>query len=305
VSRRGFVLAAVLFALVLLAALASLALFSALQEVRIGRNAAAQAALRGSAEAGIAEALAGWDPATMNGLRPGALARLPALAGPASGAVVEVRRLNEQLVLLRSGASDAVGARQVVQLVARLSGLEVRPAAVRARSADAVIAAAASGADSPPSGWSCPATADTAPGLVLEPGAGDSALFRFGAMDWNGLVARVSSLGTAQDSVRAVYVAGDSELVSGRFVGLLVVEGNLVLRGGVAVNGIVLVHGSLAFGAGGATVSGAVVASQVVALQSVNLSSGALSYSSCSTDLVALAWGYPKPLKNTPVWGVF
>ena len=61
-SRRGFVLVAVLFALVLLTALASGGFFEALQELRIGRNVAQDVSLQAAAESGIAAALAAWDP---------------------------------------------------------------------------------------------------------------------------------------------------------------------------------------------------------------------------------------------------
>jgi hypothetical protein len=305
VRVRGFVLVGVLFALVLLAALASGACFEALQEMRIGRNAAEDLALRTAAESGIAAALAEWDPRETDGLGVGAVLRLPGAGAAGFTGGVEARRLSDRLILLRSGVTDAQGATRVVELIARLAGPEFARAAVRARSADAVALARADGIDRNPAPWSCPAVFDTAPGVILEPGASDSSFFRFGSMDWAGLAAWARAVPIGGDSLPVVYQAAGTTLEGGRWTGTLIVDGDLVLRGGVELVGIAIVHGALRIEAGGAAVLGSVIASQVIVDQAVAPQHLTLGYSSCSVVRAALSRVAPTPLPGVPVWGVY
>ncbi len=304
-SRRGFVLVAVLFALVLLSALASGGFFEALQELRIGRNVAQDVSLQAAAESGIATALAAWDPRASGALAVGGTLALPGSLPPGWTGGVMVRRLNDRLLLFRSSASDQPSAIRTVELVARLQGPEVTPAAVRARSIDAVAQARADGTDRNPATWSCPAAAVAAPSVVLEPGASDSSFFRFGAMDWSALAAWARAVPSGGDSLQVVYQAGDTTLAGGRWLGTMVVNGDLVLRAGVEVLGLLIVRGALRIETGGASVTGSVVAVQVVVEQSVAPQDVVLAYSSCSATRAALSRALPTPLQGVPRWGVY
>jgi hypothetical protein len=304
-GRRGFVLVAVLFALVLLTALASGGFFEALQEMRIGRNASLDLVLQSAAESGIATALATWDPRATGGLGPGAVLMLPGASPSGIAGGVEARRLNDRLLLLRSIASDAQGAMRTVELVARLKGPELMRTAVRARSVDAVTLARADGSDRNPASWSCQNVSGAAPGVVLDPGASDSSFFRFGSMDWAALSAWAKTVPAGGDSLQVVYQAGDTTLAAGHWIGTLVVDGDLVLRSGVEVTGLLIVRGTLRIDAGGATVLGSVVASQVIVSQSVIPQEVALDYSSCSSARAALSRALPTPLRGVPAWGVY
>jgi hypothetical protein len=303
--RRGFVLVAVLFALVVLTALASGGFFEALQEMRIGRNAALDLVLQSAAESGIAAALATWDPRATGALRPGAALMLPGSLPSGISGGVAARRLNDRLLLLRSSASDAQGTMRTVELIARLEGPELTRAAVRARSVDAVTLARADGTDRNPASWSCQNVSGAAPGVVLEPGASDSSLFRFGSMDWTALTAWARAVPAGGDSLQVVYQAGDTTLAGGHWIGTLVVDGDLMLRSGVEVTGLLIVRGTLRIDVGGAVVLGSVVASQVIVNQSVAPQEVVLGYSSCSVVRAALSRAIPTPLRGVPEWGVF
>jgi hypothetical protein len=303
--RRGFVLVAVLFALVLLTALASGEFFEALQELRIGRNAALDVTLQTAAESGIAAALAAWDPRASGALGSGTVLTLPGSVPAGMTGGVEARRLNDRLLLLRSRVSDGLGTTRTVELVARLVGPELRQAAVRARSVDAVTLARAEGTDRNPASWNCSSVSGAAPGVVLEPGASDSSFFRFGAMDWATLAAWARAVPAGGDSLQVVYHSGDTTLAGGHWIGTLVVDGDLVLRAGADIAGLLLVRGTLRIEAGGAAVLGSVVASQVIASQSVASQDVVLGYSSCSATRAALSRALPTPLRGMPAWGVF
>jgi hypothetical protein len=305
IRRCGFVLVAVLFALVLLAALASGGFFEALQELRIGSNAAEAVALQAAAESGLVTALAAWDPRASGALGAGAVLLLPGASAPGITGAVVARRLNDRLVLFRSSVADRQGTTRTVEQIARLQGPELPRAAVRARSVDAAILARADGTDRSPEAWSCGAPTGAAPNVVLEQGASDSVFFRFGTMDWAALARWARSVPAGGDSLQVLYQPSDWALVGGRFVGTLVVEGDLVLRAGAQVIGLLLVKGSLRLEPGGASVSGSVVASQIIVDQYVTPQDIVLGYSSCSATRAALSRAVPAPLGGVPGWGVF
>jgi hypothetical protein len=305
VRRRGFVLVAVLLALVLLTALASGGFFEALQEARIGRNVAQDVVLRGAAESGIAATLASWDPRIDDALSVGASVRLPGASPPGITARVEVRRLDGRLLLVRSSATDAEGTSRAVELIARLVGPAPGAAALRARAADAVASARADGTDRAPPGWTCPASGAAVSALVLQPGASDSAFYRLGPMDWAGLTTWAQSMPPGGDSLGVVYQPGDTTLSGGRLTGTLVVGGDLVLRDGAQVAGLAVVRGTVKFDVGGGSVYGTVVASQVIVNQSVTPLDVVLGYSSCSTWRAALSRAVPRPISGAPIWGVY
>jgi len=91
-SRRGFVLAAVLFALVLLAALTSAGFFAALQEHRAGANAEGLLRAESAADAAVSDVIAGWNPALMDSLPVGASMPIALPAPPGVSVTAEARR---------------------------------------------------------------------------------------------------------------------------------------------------------------------------------------------------------------------
>ena len=301
--RRGFVLVAVLFALVLLTALLSGGFFEALQELRVGRNLALDVELRQTAESGIAAAIQAWDPRG-DSVSVGGTMSLPGAAPPGIVAATQVRRLSRRLLLVRSSASRD-GVTRVIEAALRLVGPELGPAAVRARSADPMVALVVSGADANPPGWSCRAVTDTVPALVLTPGASDSAFYQMGPMDWATLTAWVATIPPGGDSLGVVYQPADTALAGGRFTGTLIAGGDLVLRGGAEILGLLIVRGTLTIGPGGATVLGSVLASQVVVDQSVSSQTVHLGYSSCSRTLASLGRARPSPLPGVPMWPAY
>ena len=177
-AERGFVLAAALFALVVVAALSAAAFFAALEEVRLGRNSRMAEAAFDAAEAGLSRALAtgrdgGW------GTLPVGDSSASSEALPAGGGRfdVTVLRHNGRLFLVRSMGSDpSGGAQRVLGTVARLEEADFGlPAALVAGGpVELGAGSAVDGRDTDPPGWTgCPdAWRDTVPGLAV-PAASD------------------------------------------------------------------------------------------------------------------------------------
>ena len=162
-ASRGFALAVTVFALALIAALLAGVFFAALQELRMGRNALGAERAVVAAEAGLATAIGGWDPALYNQMGQGRSAdfagQLPARTGSFAGAVT---RLGETLFLVRATGADAAGSgRRSVAVVVRLAppDLVLRAALTVADDLHLAGASLVSGADSAPAGWSCAPTA--------------------------------------------------------------------------------------------------------------------------------------------------
>lgn len=297
-TRRGFALAAVLFALVLLAAASAAGFFASLQDARAGRNAVSLVRADAAASSSIASIIAGWDPRIMNVLLPGE-ASVPSVTPiPGVGLDPLVRRLGERLFLIRVAATHADASRTSMAIV-RLRGLEVERAAARVRHVDPVLAPFISGVDAAPPGWSCPATSDTIPAVLVQPGASDSVLFRFGDRDWARMVAWVTAVAPGGDSLPLRYEPGSVAIAGSRVLGLMIVEGDLTLSMGAQVVGTALVRGSLILEAGG-TVHGAVVASQLVAGTGFMASGPVVSYSSCVVLRTGLSRALPEPLPGLP-----
>lgn len=295
-SRRGFVLAAVLFALVVLGALGAAGLFAALQEVRAARNTQSQVRARSGAEGALAAVLAGWDVRVLNALAPGdaALVAVPTMPGVA--VVAGVKRLNPLLFLVRATASAQGGAELSLVRVVRLDAIEPGAAAARVRGVAPALVGRFDGVDRPPLGWICGAGADTVPALVLQTGAPDSLFFRFGRRGWAQLASWAQAVPSGGDSLAVRYAAGDLELTGGRMLGTVVVEGDLVLRAGAQVVGLALVRGALRLEGAGGRISGSLVASQVVADSSFSGTGEVVTWSSCAAGLAAASRVAPTPL---------
>lgn len=299
-ARRGFVLAAVLFAVVLLSVLAAAGFFAAFQETRAGRNAQGSVRAREAAQAALWRTLTGWDPLVLNALAPGASLATSPTATPGITVSVRTRRLDERLFLVRARAQEANGAEQELGVVLRLLAPETAPAAVRARHVDPSLSALGSGIDAAPAGWSCSAPSDTVPAILAQPGAPDSVLFQFAPMDWAGVRAWAGSATSGGDSIELRYEPGDLTLSAGRTLGVLVVGGDLTLHNRAEVVGLILVRGTVRLDGAGGTIIGALVASQVVAVNGYSSAAPAVRYSSCAVLVASLRRALPVPLEVRP-----
>lgn len=316
---RGFVLAAVVFALAMVAALTAGAFFAALQEARAGANAAALLRARGAAAAGIHTAFAAWPAALLDSLSPGATADLA--AGTIGGAsyVASARRAGPELFLLAATGTDpATGSERGMLAIARLKPL-VPPvrAALRLRGdLDSDLASRIDGADHTPPGWICPSGSGdgsggggggggtSAPAVSFEPGADDSVFLRLGSMSWNALETWAAVTGGGGDSLPLRHVAGAYTLDAGRSRGTLLVDGDLTLRGGAEFVGILLVRGSLVFGPGGASVWGEGVAGNAHLLSGADAAVVRVVFSACAVDRAARSRAPVRPLPGgaSPAW---
>jgi hypothetical protein len=109
-GARGFALAVILFALVLIGALLAGVFFAARQEMRAGENVQSAQRAFDAAEAGLHAVVAQWDSGTYDVLAPGRSAEFAGrLAGATGSYAGTVLRLNSQLFLVRSTGRDAGG----------------------------------------------------------------------------------------------------------------------------------------------------------------------------------------------------
>jgi len=293
-GRRGFALALVLFALVLLSALSAAALFAALQESRIGRQAVGSLRASWSADRALAWVVARWDAAAYDSLRPGSALR-PAFSdpGPEAPAEVEVRRLSSALFLVRALGRDAgSGAERRSAMVVRVDVPELgAAAAVRAHSVAVGIESGVSGTDRTPGGWSCAGAGDSAMAVDLRPSAPDSVLFGFGSWSWERLAAWAAGVAAAGggDSVGVRYASSSVALTGDRVLGLLVVDGDLTMRAGAEVVGLVLVRGRVTFEGAGGHIVGAVVAGSLELAEGTPPAAASVAFSRCAEEAALLA----------------
>ncbi|MBI1723746.1 MAG: hypothetical protein HYR48_07550 [Gemmatimonadetes bacterium] len=170
-NERGFALVAAVFALVIIAALVTGAFFAARQELRTGRSSQTFQRAFGAAEAGLNNTVADWQTGQWNAMAPGDSATisdtLPSNTGSYAGTV---RRLNNELFLIRTVGTDPSGASQrTLATLVRLLKIEMNfPASLTTRG-DLKLGGSSliDGRDAPPSGWACPLTGlDTLPGVT-------------------------------------------------------------------------------------------------------------------------------------------
>jgi hypothetical protein len=333
--RRGFAIATAVFTLVVVGALAMGTLFAAIHELRSGSDAVHQAGAVTGAELGVEQTIATWSH-VWNGAFARGFGRSWSVATP-EGAQLTVRltRLADELFLVASEARAGPARRQVARVV-RLDA--VNPVLVATLSALAAIDLSASarldGTDRAPLGWDCPA-----PGPAVAPFAvSDSAsLLRFGQFDWTALAeaatARltpgmvspsprvadqecdttapenwgepIKSSGTACTSYYAiVHAPGDLIVDGGRGQGLLIVDGDLTLRGSFEFFGVILVRGTLRSGSGGARITGA---ASIGARDQTSSSLGGLTieFSRCAARKALLGLASPIPIVERSWYEVF
>jgi len=223
---RGFALAVSIFALVIISALIVGVFFAARQEMRLGINSRTSVRALGAAEAGLNTNVANWQMGAWNAMVVGDSARIDTVTLASNGGSYFgwVRRLNEQLFLIRTTGTDPQ--RTVQRTLAGFMRLELIQmgfnAALTVRGNTSVTGhSMLDGRDTPPTGWGCPTTGlDTLPGLtmptssgssidlanitgdpkvVTDPSINDSTFFKYGDLDWNELAAMATK----------VYPAGD------------------------------------------------------------------------------------------------
>jgi hypothetical protein len=288
-TRRGFALALVLFALVLLTALSGAALFAALQEARIARGAIGAQRSSWAAERAVLQVVATWDAATFDALGPGEQRAVTA-STPVGEVPALVRRLSAALFLVQALARDsASGAQRRSAMVVRADVPQLgESAALRTTRATGPLPLV-SGADTPPPQWSCPPPRDSALDLDLRAGASDSALFSFGSWSWDRLARWAAGQSRGVDSIEITYAPAGLTLTAERRLGLFVVEGDLVLRGGAEIVGLVLVKGRLVFDGAGGRVIGSAVATEVALTPGTPSGSASVAFSRCVLEAALLS----------------
>lgn len=218
-DERGFALVAAVFGLVIIAALVTGAFFAARQEMSVGRSSQGFQRAFGAAEAGLNNTIVQWNTGAWNALAVGDSASvsdtLPSNTGSYAGVV---RRLNNELFVIRSVGQDPTGATQrTLAALVRLQLVQVNFNASLITRGSVRIGGSSfiDGVDQNPTGWSCPSGAlDTLAGITTQdstlidfsgcsgltcvrgdpkinqdPTINDSTFFKFGDLDWNELVA--------------------------------------------------------------------------------------------------------------------
>ena len=293
-SRRGFALAAVLFALTVLASLAGTGFIVALQDTRSAQRQRDQLRTRRAAQSVIAQVLEGWDVRVHNALATGQ--RVPVAAPGVSGVATtaELARLSEGQFLVRAEARTSAARVMLAQPV-RLDAIETALAALRTRALDPALTGWIDGVDRAVPGWTCAVSSDTVTAALIQSGFADTLFYRFGRRDWSGAVGWADSVPPGGDSLPVRHAAGDLTLTGGRLLGTLLVDGDLTLQAGAEIVGLALVRGTLYFDGGGGRVTGSVVASQVVTRNGFTPAAPVAVYSSCAVLRAAFARAPARP----------
>jgi hypothetical protein len=286
--RRGAVLVTVVFALVLLAALATTAAFLALQEWRTGRNRSGALRARESAHAHTARVVAEWHPATLRGLEPGDSIVL--------GEVVARLTGRSLLALEARGEEAASGAERRLRLWARLDPppLPDAPLAL-AVPPTSPLTSSVTGADEDPPGWTCDGNkTDATASLQLY-----DTIITDGGWSWGRLHAW-GARGWVVDSFRLVYSRGDLSISGERVTGVVVVGGDLVLSGRAELLGAVLVRGSLRLEGLGGAIFGVVIADRLEFGDQTHADALRIRFSRCAAERATLALAPLVPLSRRP-----
>lgn len=224
VRERGFALPAAIFGLVIIAALVTGAFFAARQEMKIGLNSQTYQRAFNSAEAGLDTTIADWNTGSLNVLATGDSQTITGTLPNNTGSFTTyVRRLNNELFLLRSVGQDPTASSQrTLAAIARLAVIQMDFNAALTTRGSVKIGGSSfiDGVDANPTGWSCPSGAlDTLAGLTTrdsslisfsgcsdysclrgdpkiapDPTINDSTFFKFGDLDWDELVAMATKV---------------------------------------------------------------------------------------------------------------
>ncbi len=329
-GNRGVALPIVIFVLAMLAGLVTAAFWGGVLDHRTGRAALDVQQALGLAEIAVADPLANWDAGRYTALPVGgAVADTVRWESGTIKSVTRVRRLGVGLFLIgadgfgRSGGvaragvvvrlepwdTPAVGPLLVngpvhVGPLAEVRGdtLSSERGCTSPRESDPDTRFGFGSHDTPEledfSRWVGRATKQVAPGRyidigpVLRGGVCHAAELR----NWGDPTA-----GSGCGNYRpVVHVAGDLTLIGGLGQGVLVVGGDLDLRGGFSFAGLILVGGSFRATSGAPRIEGAVQAGLVGGgggRGAIRLGGRALViYSRCAVDMALLASGRPVPI---------
>lgn len=334
-DRSGFAVATAVFALVVVGALAMGTLFAGTHELRSGSEAIHQARAVMAAELGIEQTIATWD-RQWNGRIARGFGRRSTLS-TADGAVVTVHvtRLMDELFLVTSEAR-AGAARRRVSRVVRLDSTDPPLVATLTSSGPVQVDATAmiDGSDRAPPGWDCPPAGAPLPPFAVT----DTAeLLHFGHFDWAQLVSSAnahssdrvlgagprstdeecdttdphnwgepwrSNGGACTSYYPVIHAASDLVIDGGRGQGLLIVEGDLMLRGGFEFVGAVVVRGTVLSGPGGARITGVIAMATQGTTEPV-LDGITLGFSRCAARKAVLGLASPVPLEERSWYEAF
>ena len=279
---RGFALPTVLFGLLLLASIVIGAWFAAWQALAHSRLADVEAKLRLEASAELAERIAGWD-ATLDSLHPG---------NTALGSSVSVSRTGLNTFALVASRSDAVsGASQRLRDFVRLHPVLFKPAAVVIAEVEPTsLLSRIQGSDA------CAAKPSiTTVSVQLL----DSNLLQSG---WSlaSLQTWISGIPTGGDSLPWRWADSDTTLGGGRFTGLFFAAGNVTIRGGTELQGLVVARGSIVFEGLGGAIIGQVAARRIELSPGTPASAASIIYSSCAALAAGRSRAPVRPFPGVP-----
>lgn len=295
---RGFVLPAMLFGLLLLSAIVVGAFFAAWQSVRLARAAAGEHAARLAAAGAIADQFASWD-ATLDSLPAGSAVAIPIPGGTS----LRVERASLNIFSLVAAARDSLsGATRSLQAVGRLKPLLLRPAATaRLREDPGTLTPSIGGTDTNPPGWNCAGAPYSITPVTIQLYDTNNTFYVMPeGWTWSTLVQWVTALPPGGDSLPWIVTAADTVLAGGRFTGVLIVNGDVVLRGGAEVVGAIIARGSIAFEGLGAAIFGAVVARALAVSPGTPASAARVDFSSCALRLAGRSRAPVLPLPGLP-----
>jgi hypothetical protein len=367
-NRRGFALPLMLAVLAVGSILLAGAIVIARLEVQSGRNALRASQTLETAELGLGEITAWWDPAQFNHLPVTATQSLPARTFGSRGYTGALTRLSSVLFEVNvegwfQGPSNLPIARRILRSLVRLEG--ERPLVSAALTVIDTLswdgASTVSGHDTIPPGWEpacvvdssmaglatpptayqgpgvlCPLCAHGSPPFIADTSLSLATLTGFGRLSYAGLAARASftpsglvgPIGPAiggqvpacqiSDSLNwgeprrtgafsacalhfpVIHSPQNLVLTSGRGQGILLVDGDLELRGGFEFTGLVIVLGTLRNGPGGGAVLGAVLARSVALDHLLSASPLDIRYSACvlPTSMSGTSLATPLPYRS-------
>jgi hypothetical protein len=335
-SRRGVALAVAVVSLFAGGFLIAAVFFLAFTEVRMGRGAVEMVEALANAESAVQQRLATWDRQALNTLpvgRPVVGSRTGPAGSPAATSTVQ--RLGRQVFLITGAAAgQSGGAYHRVGLLVSLVPPELPhtpplpasegPALPRTvldwptrLVPDAETCAVPNGAraererpageaDRPEvwnpdfSRWEAIATKPLAPGryVNLSPSTAGNACRASDPRNWG---APLDERSPCADYLPVIYASGDLEIAGGAGQGVLLVVGNLTVRGGLSFYGVVIVGGSLRASGRGGRFLGAVWAGDVD-----RKSAGKVTVvrSICAQERALLAAALPVPLRERSWIGV-
>jgi hypothetical protein len=301
-------LAAVLFALILLGALAAAGFAAALGEWRAGRATAGGLAAAAGARVGLAMALERWDPRWSGTTAPGGERDLGGGAVPGGTWRVRALRTAPGLLLVRSeGRAAEGGGRRVLGLVAMLRAMTPHSAAAALlrEAPSPSIAARIIGTDEVPPGWDCASAVPGTPAVAVDSLLSEEAFFSLGGKAWSEVIAWAEAVPEGGDSLTVRLERSGTVLVGGRHLGTIIVDGNLELRAGASVTGIVLARGDLVVGAGGGAILGTLVARSIRLAAETFPASLQVAYSGCAVARSGGSRAAPEALPGAsilPLW---